>query len=103
MPDEGGSGGTGAKQAPKCDPQVAQTLANAAEILMQQTLPDVNSEEYKSLYLPIMMSVYTARHGQHPPAEEALHEHVFGSDQNTACELCKRETEILVSHQREFF
>ena len=50
----------------------------------------------------IMQSVYASQHLQITPPDEQLREHVFGTNGNPGCDSCRRETEILVSHQQEF-
>jgi hypothetical protein len=68
-----------------------------------ETIPDHSSEEYRLLYLPTMLSVYTARHQQMPTSDESLREHIFGSHSHVGCEPCREETEFLVIHQKNFF
>ena len=75
----------------------------AAGRSIPDTLPAVGSEEYKLLYLPTMVAVYTARHQQMPKSDERLHRHVFGFGGHSGCEECREETEFLVAHQKEFF
>jgi len=76
---------------------------NAVEAAAPQTLPDLDSEEYRLLYVPTMVAVYTAHHQRMPQSEEALHRHVFGFDGHTGCAACHEETEFLVAHQKKFF
>jgi hypothetical protein len=68
-----------------------------------ETLPSIDSEEYRLLYLPTMVAVYTARHQQMPESEAWLHRHVFGFGGHPGCEACREETEFLVAHQKKFF
>ena len=65
--------------------------------------PRSDSAEFILLYLPTMVSVYTARHQQIPPSPQSLREHVFGNAHHRACEACREETEFLVMHQKKFF
>jgi len=68
-----------------------------------ETVPFEASQEYRLLYLPTMLSVYTARHLQMPESPEALHLHVFGAANHPGCDACREETEFLVAHQKQFF
>lgn len=76
---------------------------NAARHSIPDTLPAIDSREYKLLYLPTMVAVYTARHQQMPESDERLHRHVFGSGGHSGCEACREETEFLIAHQKGFF
>lgn len=67
-----------------------------------EAIPDYDSEEYRLLYLPTMLGVYTARHQQMPASDESLREHIFGSLSHIGCEDCREETEFLVAHQKKF-
>ncbi len=69
----------------------------------QDALPNLASAEYRLLYLPTMLGVFTARHQQMPKSNELLHTHVFGSKGHAGCEACREETEFLVAHQKKFF
>ena len=69
----------------------------------REAIPDHGSEEYRLLYLPTMLGVYTARHQQMPASDESLQVHIFGSHSHLGCEACREETEFLVAHQRKFF
>lgn len=69
----------------------------------QETMPDSSSEEYRLLYLPTMLAVYTARHQQMPSSDGSLGEHVFGSNSRAGCAACREETELLVAHRKRFF
>ena len=77
--------------------------SHAARFVSQQKVPNFASEEYRLLYLPTMLGVFTARHQQMPASDESLREHIFGSHSHTGCEACREETEFLVAHQRKFF
>src|SRR5919108_6443565 len=75
----------------------------AARRSRRKAMPDPNSQEYRVLYLPTMLGVYTARHQQMPASDESLGEHVFGSNSHAGCAACREETEFLVAHQKRFF
>ncbi len=75
----------------------------AARRSIQEKSPAVDSEEYKLLYLPTMVAVYTARHQQMPKSDDRLHRHIFGFGGHLGCQECREETEFLVAHQKEFF
>lgn len=53
--------------------------------------------------LPIMNAAYTARHQATPTSNDFLVDHVLGSENQAPCELCREETEFLISHQKDFF
>jgi len=69
----------------------------------KEALPFGAPDEYRFLYVPTMLSVYTARHLQMPQSPEALRLHVFGSADHAGCDACREETEFLVAHQKQFF
>src|SRR5215467_637223 len=69
----------------------------------QAIQPDLHTEEYRFIYLPTMVGVYTARHQKMPTSDESLHEHVFGTVRYAGCQACREETEFLVAHQKKFF
>lgn len=69
----------------------------------QEAIPNLASEEYRLLYLPTMLGVFTARHQQMPLSNELLHVHVFGTKDHAGCDACREETEFLVAHQKKFF
>lgn len=77
--------------------------SHAPKHITQQNMPNLASEEYRLLYLPAMLGVFTARHQQMPKSDELLHEHVFGAEGQAGCEACREETEFLVAHQKKFF
>jgi hypothetical protein len=77
--------------------------SHAARVSTHETMPNLASEEYRLLYLPTMLGVYTARHQQMPTSNESLREHVFGSNSHAGCAACREETEFLVAHQKKFF
>jgi hypothetical protein len=84
-------------------PATLAEVENAVETSSPQILPDVDSEEYRLLYVPTMVAVYTAHHQRMPKSEESLHQHVFGFDGHSGCHACREETEFLVAHQKQFF
>lgn len=69
----------------------------------QNAMPNLASEEYRLLYLPTMLGVFTAGHQQMPLSNELLRMHVYGSNGHAGCEACREETEFLVAHQKKFF
>ena len=69
----------------------------------QEAMPNLASEEYRFLYLPTMLGVFTARHQEMPKSNEFLHTHVFGTEDQAGCEACREETEFLVAHQKKFY
>lgn len=77
--------------------------SHASRLSMHEAMPHLASEEYRLLYLPTMLSVYTARHQQMPTSDAFLREHVFGSNSQAGCAACREETEFLVAHQKKFF
>lgn len=76
---------------------------HTAGLSKQKALPNFASEEYRFLYLPTMLGVFTARHQQMPESSEFLHAHVFGTKDQAGCDACREETEFLVAHQEKFF
>jgi hypothetical protein len=91
-----------APSQPPCGP-ICEPGSAALRRSDQETMPDLSSQEYRLLYLPTMLGVYTARHQQMPASDESLGEHVFGSNSHTGCAACREETEFLVAHQKRFF
>lgn len=89
--------------SPQPDVRTVKVHANPAGPSTQETLPNLDSQEYKLMYLPTMLGVYTARHQQMPTSDESLREHVFGTGGYPGCEACREETEFLVAHQKKFF
>jgi hypothetical protein len=89
--------------SPHSDVPRGDSHPNSATHSIRDTLPAIDSDEYKLLYLPTMVAVYTARHQQMPESDEGLHRHVFGFRGHLGCEACREETEFLVAHQKEFF
>src|SRR5215467_12114448 len=77
--------------------------SHRARLSEQKTPPNLASAEYRLLYLPAMLGVYTARHQEMPTSDESLREHVFGSASRAGCQACREETEFLVAHQKKFF
>jgi len=77
--------------------------SHAAGASKQDRLPNTTSQEYRLLYLPTMLGVYTARHQEMPMSNESLRDHVFGTVGHPCCEACREETEFLVAHQKRFF
>lgn len=75
---------------------------HAARPGKQEEAANSASEEYRLLYLPTMLGVYTARHQKMPKSNELLHHHVFGDGDHAGCEACREETEFLVAHQKKF-
>jgi hypothetical protein len=74
-----------------------------SRVSTHETMPNPASKEYRLLYLPTMLGVYTARHQQMPTSDASLQEHVFGSNRQAGCAACREETEFLVAHQKKFF
>jgi len=77
--------------------------SHGARLSEPAPLPNVASKEYRLLYLPTMLGVYTAQHQKMPTSDESLREHVFGSARHAGCQACREETEFLVAHQKRFF
>jgi len=92
-----------ARRSLETDELVVETYACAAWLSIQEKLPGIDSEEYKVLYRPTMVGVYTARHQQMPRSDRFLCEHVFGLAGYPGCAGCREETEFLVAHQKRFF
>jgi len=79
------------------------TETPAPQCAPAETSPAVAPDEYRLLYLPTMLAVYTARHLCMPESPEALRLHVFGSADHPGCGACREETAFLVAHQKQFF
>lgn len=85
------------------DELTGEADSHAARPATEEAMPNPASREYKLLYLPTMLSVFTARHQQMPASDQSLGEHVFGSNIHSGCAACREETEFLVAHQKKFF
>jgi hypothetical protein len=89
--------------SPRSDAPRVESRPTGARHSIADTLPVIDPHEYKLLYLPTMVAVYTARHQQMPTSDEQLRRHVFGFGSHSGCEACREETEFLVAHQKGFF
>jgi len=87
----------------QCAGLAPEPESHASRLSTHETMPNLASKEYRLLYLPTMLGVYTARHQQMPTSNASLREHVFGSNRHAGCVACREETEFLVVHQKKFF